>query len=88
MTEELALEVLTPLGFVVRCTRPYWDFIVSKKHPTLAGRERDVERVLADPDQVRRSRKDQDVLLFSRLLITAYPTDSIKAGETIWTRSS
>ncbi len=99
------LEVATPLGFTVRCTRQYWNFIVSEKHPALTGQEEAVAQVLRDPDEVRRSRKDRAVLLFYRgkhprwlcavtrredgtgFLITAYPTDAIKAGETLWTRS-
>ena len=101
----MLFEVATPLGFSVRCTKAYWEFIVEHKHPVLRGHDMDVEQVLADPDEVRRSRKDSAVLLFYRgaaprwlcavarredgtgFLITAYPTDVIKVGETIWTRS-
>jgi hypothetical protein len=79
--------------------------IVSEKHPVLAGHEAEVKETLSDPDEIRRSRKDAQVLLFYRrqrprwlcaavrrtdgagFLITAYPTDAVKAGETIWTRS-
>lgn len=103
--ESLVFEIITPLGFTVRCTRQYWNFIASEKHPTLAGQEQAVAQVLSDPDEVRRSRKDPAVLLFYRgehprwlcavtrrenstgFLITAYPTEAIKAGETLWTRS-
>lgn len=105
MTEEVLFEVTTPLGFTVRCTRTYWEFVVMHKHPVLRGREREVQETLANPDEVRRSRKDWNVLLFYRgaaprwlcavarrgegsgFLITAYPTDAIKIGEVIWTRS-
>lgn len=105
MIWDLLFEVETPLGFVVRCTRTYWEFIITQKHPVLCGREQDIIQVLTDPDVVRQSRKDQAVLLFYRgasprwlcavvrrddgsgFLITAYPTDSLKIGETIWTRS-
>lgn len=105
MTDALLFEVLTPLGFSVRCTHSHWEFIVTYKHPLLRGHETDVERALADPDAIRRSRKDPNVLLFYRgtaprwlcaiarredgtgFLITAYPTDAMKAGEAIWTRS-
>ncbi len=98
-------EVATPLGFVVRCTRAYWSFIVTQKHPVLSGREGEIVQTLADPDEVRRSRIDTAILLFYRgrsprwlcavvkredgsgFLITAYPTDAIKAGEVIWTKS-
>ena len=87
------------------CIRAYWQFIVSEKHPVLAGHEAEVKATLSDPDEIRRSRKDPQVLLFYRgktprwmcavvrrgdgagFLITAYPTDAVKAGETIWTRS-
>ena len=102
---DLLFEVSTPLGFSVRCTRAYWEFIVTYKHPVLAGREKEVEETLRDPDQVRRSRKDPKVFLLYRgsaprwlcavtrqqnnggFLITAYPTNAIKAGEQIWTKS-
>lgn len=98
-------EIATPLGFVVRCSRDYWEFLVSQKHPVLDGRERDIERVLAEPQEVRRSRKDTDVYLFYRrsdnywlcavarregeagFLITAYLTDTMKIGVTVWTKS-
>jgi hypothetical protein len=105
MTGVVLFEVETPLGYRVRCTRTYWDFIVREKHPVLHGREDDVARTLAEPVEIRRSRKDPAVLLFysgasprwlcavarrlddDGFLVTAYPTDAIKAGETIWTRS-
>ena len=56
MTADLVFDVRTPLGFSVRCTGRYWDFIVTYKHPSLAGHEEDIRLVLADPDEVRRSR--------------------------------
>ncbi len=102
---DLAFVVSTPLGFAVSCTRAYWKFIISEKHPALSGRELEVIETLANPDEIRRSRKDAAVHLFYRgspprwmcavarqqgssgFLITAYPTDAVKAGETIWTRS-
>ncbi len=105
MTADLLFEVTTPIAVVVRCSRSYWNFIVTYKHPIMAGLEQDVETVLADPDEVRRSRQDPDLLLFYRassrpwlcavarcedgtgFLITVYPTDAIKAGEIIWTKS-
>lgn len=66
MTEAPKFDVSTPLGFTVRCSRSYWEFLIQHKHPVLAGHEREVERALADPDEVRRSRKDPMVLLFYR----------------------
>jgi hypothetical protein len=62
----VAFEVLTPLGFTVRCTRASWEFIVRYKHPVRSGREDEVIQTLADPDEVRRSRTDAAVHLFYR----------------------
>ena len=59
MNPELIFEIATPLGFIVRCTRAYWEFIVTQKHPALTGREQDIAQVLTDPDEVRRSRLDR-----------------------------
>jgi len=59
-------EVDTPLGFAVHCTVAYRRFIVSDKHPIMAGREDEVQRILADPDVVRRSRQNPEVYLFYR----------------------
>ena len=105
MTDDMLFEIATPLGFTVRCSKRYWEFIVSQKHPTLRNKEKDVINTLANPEEVRRSRKDTHVLLFygcpgpywlcvvSRreneggFLITAYPTNTIKAGEIIWKQS-
>jgi hypothetical protein len=58
---DFVISVMTPLGFVVRCTAEYWRFISSQKHPSLRGREQEVEEALRDPDEVRRSRKDSNV---------------------------
>jgi len=62
----LLFEIRTPVGLVVRCSRAYWEFVVTQKHPDLAGRESDVTRTLVDPDDVRMSRIDPGVLLFYR----------------------
>ena len=103
--QEYAFNVTTPLGFDVHCTNAYWKFISEVKHPALAGHLEQVIAALSEPDEVRRSSKDTDVLLFYRgqtprwmcavtkregetgFLVTAYPTDSVKMGESIWRKS-
>lgn len=78
-------------------------------HPEIAGLEPLLERAIAAPERVVRSRTDGTVLLYYRdaltvqfgakllcvvvkhqpadsFVITAYLTDKIKAGETLWTR--
>jgi hypothetical protein len=103
-TDAPVLDVLTPLGFRVRCSAAYWELIVSIKHPAMQNRLNDVRRTLEEPDEIRRSVRDADVLLFHRHvsprwvcavakrsgdtghLITAYPADTVKKGDVIWTK--
>ena len=103
MTSEILFEVDTPLDFLVRVSKSYWQFIVTVKHPTMIDMEAEVQSTLRNPQQIRRSRSDADVYLFYReqfaqrwlcavarrlngdgFLITAYPTDAIKVGESVW----
>jgi hypothetical protein len=63
---DILFEVMTPLGFRVRVTHAYWHLIVDIKHPVMAGREEDVQKVLKDPDEIRRSKSDENVYLFYR----------------------
>lgn len=100
----MRFEILTPLEFTVRTSESYWQRLIAK-HPDMADLENLVRQALADPDEIRRSSRDRDVLLFylSRkqkrwvvavarrlngdgFLITAYQTDAIKEGESIWHR--
>ena len=62
--KEVLFEVMTPLGFQVRVTKAYWELIVTIKHPVMAGREEDVKKVLAQPDEIRQSKSDEMVFLF------------------------
>jgi hypothetical protein len=62
----LLFDVMTPLGFRVRVTRASWDLIVSVKHPAMLGQEEEVQKTLAEPSEVRLSKRDGDVYLFYR----------------------
>lgn len=103
--DDILFEVDTPIGFRVRTTRHYWNFLITEKHETLSDRESEVARALAEPSEVRRSQRDSNAFLFygferpgrwlcivaKRLngdgfIITAYPADAIKEGETVWRR--
>jgi hypothetical protein len=66
VTEAVVVEVPTPPGCTVRCTRRSWEFLASDTHPVLAGRNEEVAHALAKPDEVRRSRQDPHVLRFYR----------------------
>jgi len=63
-TKDILFEAVTPLGFHVRVTKAYWELIISSKHPIMAGREDDVKDTLENPDEIRRSRSDENVYLF------------------------
>lgn len=100
----MKFEILTPLGFTVRTSESYWQRLITK-HPDIADLEELVQEALAAPDEIRRSSRDDGVLIFylfrsekrwvvavarrlngDGFLITAYQTDAIKEGESIWHR--
>ena len=61
---QILFEVPTPLGFSVRCTRRYWNFIVTEKHPSLKHKLKQVIQTLQHPEESRRSKSDPGVFLF------------------------
>ncbi len=62
--KDILFEAVTPLGFNVRVMKAYWELIVNIKHPIMAGREDDVKNALENPDEIRRSKSDENVYLF------------------------
>jgi len=95
-------EIITPLNFTVRTSEEYWEKLIVK-HPDIADLELEIQQALANPDEIRRSSRDPNVLLFylvlkerrwvvavarrlnsDGFLITAYQTDAIKEGESLW----
>lgn len=102
--ENIVFKTTTKLGKRLKLKKERWDFIVENKHGIMKGREKEVERALSDPLEVRRSVKDENVFLYyaeseghcvcvvvkhqdgDGFLITAYITDKIKAGESVWKR--
>jgi hypothetical protein len=95
-------EIFTPLNFTVRTSEEYWQTLIVK-HPDIADLEAEVRQALNSPDEIRRSSRDSNLLLFyltlkekrwvvavarrlngDGFLITAYQTDAIKEGETLW----
>lgn len=59
----MLFSVPTPLGFSVRTTGAYWDFI-ERKRPEVRGKANQVRRCLEAPDIIRRSKQDRTVHLF------------------------
>ena len=59
-------EVTSVLGKRIRTTGPYWEKLVTTKHPRMRGREKDVQAALEKADEVRRSRINSAVYLYYR----------------------
>jgi hypothetical protein len=100
---EAYFKIKTPLGAEIRVTKEYWNYLITKKHTVMHGKEEIVIETLRDPDEIRRSIIDHSVFLYYKrherlycavarhingkgFLITAYPTDKVKEGETVWTK--
>jgi hypothetical protein len=100
----IRFEILTPLGFTVRTNDSYWQRLIAK-HPDIANFEDLVQQALHHPNEVRKSSRDENILLFYSLrkprrwvvavarrlngdgfLITAYQTDAVKEGVSLWPR--
>lgn len=76
------IDVPTPLGFRVVCTADYWHRISTIKHPPMRDRLSDVIETLANPDEVRRSVNDPEVLLFHRRVTPRWVCAVVRrAGE-------
>ena len=65
-SSDTLFEAITPLGFSVRTTAEYWEFIVTIKHPAMLNRLADVQNTLSDPDKIHLSKTDPQVYLFYR----------------------
>jgi hypothetical protein len=60
-------EILTPLNFTVRTSEEYWEKLIVK-HPDITDLELEIQQALANPDEIRRSSRDPNVLLFYLVL--------------------
>jgi hypothetical protein len=61
---EIHFEVTSSLGKRIRVTKSYWNFIITAKHPMMAGKEALVEDALMNAEEVRRSNKDKEVFIY------------------------
>ncbi len=64
--DEILFEVNTPISLVVRTTVNYWNIISTVKHPIIRNRQEDIQQTLSNPDEIRFSKTDSQVLLFYR----------------------
>ena len=56
--------VKTPIGIEVRTTVDYWQYLISKKHPIMNGKEEVVKLALMSPMEIRQSKRDEQVFLY------------------------
>jgi hypothetical protein len=56
-------EILTPLGFRVRTSEEYWQKLIVK-HPDIVELEAEVIQALTNPEEIRQSRRDSNIVLF------------------------
>lgn len=63
---EILFDVATPLGFSVRTTTDYWQFIVTIEHPIMLNRLANVQATLSDRIKSCPSKADSEVYLFYR----------------------
>ena len=56
-------EILTPLGFRVRTSKEYWQKLIVK-HLDIAELEAEVIQALTNPEEIRQSRRDSNIVLF------------------------
>jgi len=61
---KILFEVETPLNIKIRITEEYWRYIIEIKHPVMTGKEEIVKKILKEPDEIRKSKIDENVLLF------------------------
>ncbi len=61
-----AFTVTAHPGITVSTTKAYWDIITHIKHPSVKGKEKQVQTALKSPDEIRISKKDNDVHLYYR----------------------
>ena len=62
--KELKFEVNSRLNKLIRVTESYWKFIITVKHPSIAGKENLVKETLTDADEIRVSKTDSTVFLY------------------------
>lgn len=77
------LEADSPLGQKIHITKPYWDYIVEQKHPSISGLEKLVLKTIAAPDTIRASQKDPAVWLFYGKHKSIYVCVAVKILDSI-----
>jgi len=70
--KDIFFEVVTKLNVKIRTTRKYWEYITTKKHPVMKGKENKVIETLSEPDEIRQSNVDKNVYLYYKMFDKFY----------------
>ena len=65
-------KISTPLNIEIRTTKQYWDYLINVKHRVMKGKEKIVKEVLSNPDEIRKSKTDEDVFLYYKRIDKLY----------------
>jgi len=74
-------EIKTPLNVRVRTTVEYWQYLISKKHKMMEGKDDIVREVLQNPDEIRQSKIDKTVFLYYKEFDKLYCVVAKHTGE-------
>ena len=78
---EIYFKAKTPLHVEITTTKRYWDYLISKKHRVIQGKENIVIQTLSDPDKIRKSKVDENVFLYYKQFDRLYCVVSKHIGE-------
>jgi hypothetical protein len=72
MPNKYYLQASSPLGQKIHITKSYWNYITTRKHPSVAGAKSFVLQTIAKPDTIKSSQKDPSVWLFYKKFKSIY----------------
>ena len=65
-------QIKSALDKQIRTTQSYWQKITVIKHPSVKGKEKEVQKVLKSPDIIRISNSDKKVFLYYKKYLKTY----------------
>ncbi len=72
MVKDIYFEIISYLDKNIRITKRHWNNIVRTKHRVMTNKEELVKETLKNPDEIRKSYKDQKVYLYYKKINNKY----------------
>ncbi|MFH1247516.1 MAG: DUF4258 domain-containing protein [Candidatus Micrarchaeota archaeon] len=63
-SKNIKFTVICKLGKQIKTTYSHWEKIITVKHPIVKDKEKEVEKTLTDPIEIRVSKTDNQVYLY------------------------